>query len=76
MAALGKTEVDGVDYSPEGIKEVRNQLITIRDHALDQLGGNDIIKASSYAVFFSHVIAYMSDYLEAVNNNVAKEYQI
>jgi hypothetical protein len=70
MAALGDVEVDGIDYTPNGIQEVVDELIEIRNHSLANLGDD---KGAHYAIFFSHVIAYMNDYIEAVKKNVAKK---
>lgn len=52
--------VDGVEYTPEAVENLRTEvLIPLRDGALDA-GRFD------YAVGLSHVIAYMSEYGEAL----------
>lgn len=54
------TEIGGVDYSPEGINAVRNELIVMRDAAL---GGAYF----DHAVLLTHTIAYLHDYAENVS---------
>jgi hypothetical protein len=50
-------QVDGVDYSPDGIEKLRQELIAHRDHAL---GMNEF----GYAVTMSHVIALFAYLIE------------
>jgi hypothetical protein len=56
------TMVDGVDYSPEGIEVLRQDLIAHRDAAL---GMNEF----NYAVTMSHVIALLT-YLAEVRREM------
>jgi hypothetical protein len=54
-----RTRVEGVDYSPEGINAVREELIVLRNGALEQAEFH-------WAVLLSHVIAYLAEYKEVV----------
>lgn len=58
-------QVDGVDYSPEGIEALRQELIAHRDTAL---GMNEF----GYAVTMSHVIALLA-YLGEVRKEMLKK---
>lgn len=49
-------EVDGVDYSPDAIEGVRQELISLRDNALTQADFHWV------ADLLSHALAYLSDY--------------
>jgi len=49
------TRVDGVDYSPEAIETMRQEMIVFRDQALTQA-------AFGEAVALSWVIAYLAEY--------------
>ena len=53
--------VEGVDYSPEGVKAARADLVVLRDSALGQAEFH-------WAVLLSHVIAYMAEYIEVLEN--------
>lgn len=64
MAALNDFEVEGINYSPSAIQRTIDELIGIRNEALKNLGDGG--KGSHYAIFFSHVIAYLNDYKDAV----------
>jgi len=58
-------QVDGVDYSPEGIEALRQDMIQHRDAAL---GMNEF----NYAVTMSHVIALLA-YLVEVRKAMLKK---
>jgi hypothetical protein len=47
--------VDGVEYTPAAVADVRNQVILLRDEAL---------KANNFewAVLLSHAIVYLAEY--------------
>jgi hypothetical protein len=47
--------VDGIDYTPEAVEAIRDDLIKIRDEALSQ-------SAFPVAVTLSWVIAYLAEY--------------
>ena len=49
--------IEGIDYSPEGIESAREELITLRDGALEQA-------EFLWAVILSHAIALLADYKE------------
>jgi hypothetical protein len=51
------THVDGVDYTPEGIEQVRTELVVVRNAALD-VGHMDL------AVLFSHTLALLAELKE------------
>jgi len=53
----GPLQVDGIDYSPEGIEALRQTIITHRDHAL-------AMNEFGYAVAMSHVIALLAYLIE------------
>ena len=57
--------VDGVDYTPEGIEQVRTELIIVRDAALDA-GRMDL------AVLFSHTLALLAELKERVEKERAE----
>jgi hypothetical protein len=46
--------VDGVDYTPEGIEQIRTELAEHRNHALG-------LGEMRYAVLMSHVIALLAE---------------
>lgn len=46
-------EVDGVDYTPEGIRDLRKELIILRDEALAQ---NEF----RWAVILSHTVVLLA----------------
>lgn len=48
------TEVDGVDYSPEAIEQVRKDLTEHRDRSMDAWP-----EGIAYSVLMSHVIALL-----------------
>lgn len=50
-----RTQIEGVDYSPEAIERARRALITVRNDALER-------EDPAPAAFFSHIIAYLWDY--------------
>lgn len=52
--ALSGHQVEGVDYTPEGIEQVRTELAEHRNHALG-------LGEMRYAVLMSHVIALLSE---------------
>lgn len=52
-------EVEGVDYSPEGIEDIRQQLIRLRDEALEQ-------GEFHWSVALSHAIAHAAHHKEMV----------
>lgn len=52
-------QVEGVDYSPEGIEGIREVLISYRDTCLDQ-------GAFPESVVFTHVIALLANLKERV----------
>lgn len=49
--------VDGVEYTPEAVESVRQEVIALRDEALGQA-------EMHWAVLLSHTIAYLSEYKE------------
>lgn len=56
--------VDGVEYTPEAVESLRqNVLIPLRDAGLDA-------GRFEYAVGLSHVIAYMAEYKEILEARV------
>jgi hypothetical protein len=57
MAGTTPTKVDGIDYSREGVEELRQCLITLRDAALTQA-------RMDYAVMLSHVIIVLAYFNE------------
>ena len=54
-----RTRVDGVDYTPEGILQLRDDAIKVRDEALKQLPDS-----AHFVVWLSHAIALLADYAE------------
>lgn len=56
-------EIEGIDYSPAGIEDIRQQLIHLRNHALQ---GAEF----EWAVILSHAIAqlaYLKELLDEDN---------
>ena len=53
--------VDGVEYTPEAIQSAREEVIALRDYALRE-------NYFEWAVLLSHVIAYLGEYSEVVEN--------
>lgn len=53
MSDVRPLKVDGVDYSPEGIEELRRELARFRDEAMTQ-------GAFGPAVVLSHAIALLA----------------
>jgi hypothetical protein len=49
--------VEGIDYSPEGIVALREELIAFRGQAYEQLPG-----AAGFIVVMTHTIALLADY--------------
>lgn len=47
------TKVEGIDYSPEGIQEIREALISLRDGAMEQ-------GAMEWVLVLSHAIAQLA----------------
>lgn len=58
-------QVDGIDYSPEGIEELRQELIAHRDRALG-------INEFGYATLMTHNIALLA-YLVEVRKEMLKK---
>jgi hypothetical protein len=55
------TRVDGVEYTPEAVEDVREQLVELRNGALDQ-------QEFTWAVLLSHAIAYLGSYKEVLEH--------
>ena len=53
------SKVDGIDYTPEGIRRVREDLIQARDKSYEQWP-----EAIPFTVLASHIIALLADYAE------------
>lgn len=51
-------KVEGIDYTPEGVAELREAVIELRDEALKQ-------NAFEHSVMLSHVIAILAYYVES-----------
>jgi hypothetical protein len=56
-----KVEVDGVDYTPEGIRAMREVCIEYREESMNQWPD-----AIPFTVAMSHVIALLSNYADMV----------
>lgn len=56
---MARVHVSGIDYSPEGIEDVRQELIIVRGEAMKQLPD-----AAGFIVLVTHVIAMLADYAE------------
>jgi len=54
-----RIRVDGVDYTPEGINDLRETLIGFRTQAYAQLP-----EAADVIVVLTHAIALLADYAE------------
>lgn len=54
-------KVDGVDYSPEGIESIRQEIISLRNTALQ-------VNNFQAAVILSHNIAYLAYLKELITN--------
>ena len=50
-------QVEGVDYSPEGVEDIRQQLVRLRDEALEQ-------GEFHWSVILSHAIAHAAHHVE------------
>lgn len=59
------SDVDGVDYSPEGIQGIRDDLVYHRNHALG-------LGEMRYAVLMSHVIALLAKLQEYEEGKIPK----
>jgi len=59
------TRVDGVDYTPSGVEDIRQQVIILRDGAIKQ---SDF----TWAVILSHTIAYLAEYADLLKEREAK----
>ena len=55
-------QVDGVDYSPEGIEDLRQELIKMRDNSMDQWP-----EAIPVTVALTHAIALLAYLRELIN---------
>lgn len=55
----GGFKVDGIDYSPAGIRAVRDEVIGIRDSSFGQWP-----EAIPFTLLFTHVIALLENYAE------------
>jgi len=53
------TKVDGIDYTPEGIRELRNVIIADRDAALDSMNPDfaEVVKLTHVVA----LLAYLAD---------------
>lgn len=60
-------QVDGVDYSPEGIEAIRQEVIKWRDNSYDQWP-----QAIEFTVASSHVIALLA-HLKELKEQEAKK---
>jgi hypothetical protein len=56
---MTRVRVAGIDYSPEGIEDTRQELIRVRAEAMKQLPD-----AAGFVVLASHIIAMLADYAE------------
>jgi len=59
------TRVDGVLYTREGVEDIRQQVIKLRDSALEQAD-------FWWAVTLSHTIAYLAEYADLLKAQEAK----
>lgn len=57
---MAPTKVDGIDYSPTGIEDLRTDIIEYRNRALDAMP-----EGAQMAVALSHVIALLA-YLKEI----------
>lgn len=60
------TKVEGVDYSPEGIEDIRNFVIAVRDEALRQ---NEF----HWVAPLSHAVALLAAFKSVVEQQKEKE---
>lgn len=51
--------VDGVDYSPDGISALRDELINVRAEAMKQLPDS-----AGFVILITHTIALLADYTD------------
>ena len=54
-----RPRVEGVDYTPEAVASAREELVEMRNIALDAANFHA-------AVLLSHIIAYLADYKEVM----------
>lgn len=53
--AVNEVRVDGVEYTPQGVEAVRNEVIALRNAALKQ---NNF----EWSAVLSHAIVYLAEY--------------
>ncbi len=61
------TKVEGVDYTPEGVRELRKKLIEYRDKSMEQWP-----EAIPFTVDMSHTIALMEHLAEMLERPVPR----
>lgn len=62
-------EVEGVDYSPEGIEQIRGELVEHRNHALT-------LGEMRYAVLMSHVVVLLARLKEYEEGTIEKPIRV
>lgn len=62
-------EVEGVDYSPEGVEAIRGELVEHRNHALT-------LGEMRYAVLMSHVIVLLARLKEYEEGTLEKPIRV
>ena len=60
---MSPTKIDGIDYSPEGIRALREDVIVYRDRAIAAMP-----EGAEMAVVLSHVVALLA-YLAEVEES-------
>ena len=57
-------QVEGVDYTPDGIRALREDCIRIRNESVRQWAADPSV--INFTVLMTHVIAHLSNYAEMV----------
>jgi hypothetical protein len=60
--------VEGIDYTPDGIEAIRQELIKYRSAAYDQMPDT-----AEFIVVISHVLALLADYAELRKGELARD---
>ena len=57
-------KVEGVDYTPAGIRALRDQCIGMRDEAMKQWASDP--RAIDFTVIMTHVVAHLHTYADMI----------